>query len=354
MSKSEKKPPDKVIYEEERNDARLAGEEKVPDKCPICKKVSKNVLLHISKKKSCCSEIDPVLYSKWKKEAYKRKKRKYVNAGKHQKDQNKYVLSGKHAKVQAKYALSGKHAEVQAKYIRKFKYGRCSDDEHKSHSLERRKIQGRYVNRIKINSGEYDRKRRLEDFKKLCLWILWKLKNNHICMTGMKKFHFVEADLLPDMLEMDMDDICDWVTEFETGLFSDVLIFQQVVLTTNTKWKHAITTVNSVESKKHLKDKLYKLIGKLQACDKYGHVWKGNVTDLVIPDEYKTQIKDGDDNWWGMPETLSKEHEKELEKLLTEFLGGYDEELLELLGLSKFLEKLEPGASYTNDWNLLN
>ena len=56
----------------------------------------------------------------------------------------------------------------------------------------------------------------------------------------------------------------------------------------------------------------------------------------------------------GMPETLSKEHEKELEKLLTEFLGGYDEELLELLGLSKFLEKLEPGTSYTNDWNLLN
>ena len=212
MSKSEKKPPDKVIYEEERIDARLAGEEKLPDKCPICKKVSKNVLLHISKKKSCCSEIDPVLYSKWKKEAYKRKKRKYVNAGKHQKDQNKYVLSGKHAKVQAKYALSGKHAEVQAKYIRKFKYRRCSNDEHKSHSLERRKIQGRYVNRIKINSGKYDRKRRLEDFKKLCLWILWKLKNNHINMTGLKKFHFVEADLLPDMLEMDMDDNCDWIT----------------------------------------------------------------------------------------------------------------------------------------------
>ena len=41
-------------------------------------------------------------------------------------------------------------------------------------------------------------------------------------------------------------------------------------------------------------------------------------------------------------------------KLLTEFFGGYDEELLELLGLSKFLEKLEPGTSYTNDDNVFD
>ena len=49
--------------------------ETLPNECPVCNKETKNVLLHIKKKKSCNSKIDPVLYDHWKEEAKKKKKR---------------------------------------------------------------------------------------------------------------------------------------------------------------------------------------------------------------------------------------------------------------------------------------
>ena len=111
-------------------------------------------------------------------------------------------------------------------------------------------------------------------------------------------------------------------------------------MTTNAKWNRAIREVNSVESKKHLKDQLYKLIGKLQANDRYpdSPLWKNNFTNLVIPEEYKVTIKEKEG--WSRPETLSKENELELEKLLDELFGeNYENdeyEFLELLGFSNF------------------
>ena len=49
----------------------------LPDKCPICDKQSKNLLLHIKKKESCNSKIDPKLYEYWKDEQNRYSKRKY-------------------------------------------------------------------------------------------------------------------------------------------------------------------------------------------------------------------------------------------------------------------------------------
>ena len=358
--------------------------ETLPEECPICNKETKNILLHIRKKKSCSSKVDPVLYDHWKEEANKRKKKKYRIAGKHKKDQAKYVQSGKHKKVQAKYVLSGKHKKVQEKYVltgkhkeaqskyvntgkhaqaqanyeRKFIFHTREQekyDQRKSYLLSKSKNQARYLNRVKINSGEYDRNKRLADFKKLCLESLWQLKNHSIYHANfnfkMNKFHYVEADLVPDMLEIEDDEKFDWVKEFTVGLFSQVLTYQQIVLTTNAKWNRAIREVNSVESKKHLKDQLYKLIGKLQANDRYpdSPLWKNNFTNLVIPEEYKVTIKEKEG--WSRPETLSKENELELEKLLDELFGENDEndeyEFLELLGFSNFLKKLDTALIYT-------
>ena len=353
--------------------------ETLPEECPICNKETKNILLHIRKKKSCSSKVDPVLYDHWKEEANKRKKKKYRIAGKHKKDQAKYVQSGKHKKVQAKYVLSGKHKKVQEKYVltgkhkeaqskyvntgkhaqaqanyeRKFIFHTREQekyDQRKSYLLSKSKNQARYLNRVKINSGEYDRNKRLADFKKLCIESLYQLKNHSIYHENfnfrMNKFHYVEADLVPDMLEIEDDEKFDWVKEFEVGLFSQVLIYQQIVLTTNAKWNRAIREVNSNERKEHLKDKLYRLIGKLKANDRYpdSPLWENNFTKLVIPDEYKVTIKEK--KGWSRPETLSKEDELILIELLDELLGEYDEEFLELLGLENFLEKLETAAIY--------
>lgn len=67
----------------------------IPDECPVCKKVSKNLLLHVRKSEKCSSVIDSELLKNWREAAHKMKSRKA---------QSKYIKKGKHKEVQAKYA----------------------------------------------------------------------------------------------------------------------------------------------------------------------------------------------------------------------------------------------------------
>ena len=94
----------------------------LPDKCPVCNKESNNLLLHIRKKESCNSQIDPKLYDHWKTEQNRYSKRKfqsaYVKTGKHSSAQAKYVKTGKHKEAVAKYVKTGKHKEAVARYVK--------------------------------------------------------------------------------------------------------------------------------------------------------------------------------------------------------------------------------------------
>ena len=96
MSQKHQEPPDK--------------EEELPNECPSCKTVEEKIVLHISRNKSCLSNIDPELYQKWKKISKRRSKRKY---------QAKYVESGEHSEAQARYVDTGKQKEAQKKYEQK-------------------------------------------------------------------------------------------------------------------------------------------------------------------------------------------------------------------------------------------
>ena len=72
-------------------------EEDIPDQCPVCKKKSRYLLIHINAK--CKEQIDSELIEKWKMLAKKRSKKKY----------------------QAKYVEKGKHKLAQSKYVKKIK-----------------------------------------------------------------------------------------------------------------------------------------------------------------------------------------------------------------------------------------
>ena len=69
-------------------------ETEIPDKCPICRKGTKKLLLHIRKRDSCWQQIDKNQYDIWKKEINKRNKRNY---------QSKYVKDGRHNTTQKKF-----------------------------------------------------------------------------------------------------------------------------------------------------------------------------------------------------------------------------------------------------------
>ena len=98
----------------------------LPDKCPICDKESKNLLLHIRKKESCSSKIDPKLYEYWKREQNKSSKRKYqvtyIKKGKHNLAQERYMETEKHQNARKKYIEAGRQREAQERYMKTVKH----------------------------------------------------------------------------------------------------------------------------------------------------------------------------------------------------------------------------------------
>ena len=201
----------------------MDDKEKLPDRCPICKKVSKNILLHIKKKESCCSKIDQSLYDHWKNIANKKTKtkyqRKYIESGRHREAQERYVETGKQREAQERYVKTGKqreaqeryvktgkqkeaqeryidagnHKKIQRKYEAKFYYGNgkdmwnykkntleCSIHERISYHEVKRHNNSKYRNRRRIMSGQHDGKKRLKDFRWMCRRTLFNLRNGEI------------------------------------------------------------------------------------------------------------------------------------------------------------------------------
>ena len=76
------------------------NEEYLPNKCPVCDEVVEKLVLHISRNKSCHSNIDPELFQKWKLISRRRARRNY---------QAKYVKSGWHNEAQSRYVNAGGH-----------------------------------------------------------------------------------------------------------------------------------------------------------------------------------------------------------------------------------------------------
>ena len=361
----------------------------LPYKCPICNKTSKNLLLHIRKKESCSSQIDPTLYDHWKMEQSKYSKRKlqsayvkngkhkdaqarYVKTGKHKEAVARYVKTGGHSEAQARYVDAGKHKLVQAKYEEKFRlYCKVCKYRKTSYSLRRqecncppadrgsflqtkRHIQQKFRNKERVKYGVDNGKKRLEKFREMCFWCLYCLKHgrilNYTLDNVFNRFHLVEAEVeiayYDDdgefVEEYDDDETHSWLSDVDGSLLCVVITFQNVVLAPKSKWKNAIEEVNNNEAKTHLKEKLFSLIGKLQSYD------NRNTRQIEIPDEYKVN-KAKDDVDWRCPKPLIKEDEELLVDLLMDIVADEDvgEDLLELLKIDKFTETVETALLYT-------
>ena len=179
----------------------------------------------------------------------------------------------------------------------------------------------------------------------MCSWCLYDLKNGKLHLDkGFNRFHLVEAEVKFPYYDddgerqesSDDDETHSWLSDVDGSLLCLVITFQKVVLLPKSKWIRAIEEVNANEDKKHLKDKLFLLIGKLQSYD------NSNTAEISIPEEYKLP-KVVTDPWyhWPFPDTLTKEDEELLVNLLHKIVDGEDvgEELLELLKIDKDKEK---------------
>ena len=338
----------KVVFETLDSIAMEDEEEDLPDlpeKCPICNKASKNLLLHIRKKSSCNTKIDPALYDHWKQEQKKFSKRKFQYA---------YVKTGKHKEAQRKYEdkfrrLCKVCTYTSYSYIHKEKWVmqerrqdcNCPPADRISYIQTKRQNQQIRRNKKRIRLGLDDGQTRLEKFKKMCRECLYGLKNGKFHVDeAFNRFHLVEAEVKFPYYDddgewqesSDDDETHSWLSDVDGSLLCLVVTFQKVMLLPKSKWIRAIKEVNTKEDKKHLKDKLFLLIGKLQSYD------NRNTIEVSIPEEYKVP-KVCTDPWfhWPFPDTLTKEDEELLVNLLTEIVDDkyVGEELLELLGIDK-------------------
>ena len=262
-------------------------DDEFPEACPICRKVTNNILLHINKKDSCKEKIGPQLYDKWKNEANKRKKRKYMS----------------------KYIESGKHSKAQDRYIQK-----CKNLDKESFLQKQRQAKAKYWNKERIVSGKQGSGKRKEAFKNLCKNCLWKLKRGRIPIEyTLNRFHLVEAETGEDD-----EEVHAWLKEIDSDLLLRVIEFQKVALIPKSQWLTAEKLVKDNPAKDDLKDRLYRLIGNLQA---YEHK---NTKEVLIPDQYK-KSKATDCGWYPLPEVFSEEDEATLLNLLATITGEEEE-----------------------------
>ena len=304
-------------------------EKKIPDRCPNCKAVKKNILLHIARREDCNSAIGQELLKKWRKLAYKIKKSMY----------------------QRKYTKSGKHKKHQAHYMEKLN----KEDKESVLKVQRRKS-AKYYNKL-----FFKKNRRFTSFNLLCRNVLWYLKKGKCPPEKvLNKFHLVEAELSKKWVErgtdklFDSDSVHKWIKKVKYELLASVITFQNFALVPKSYWLSALEKMKN-EGKNDLKEKLYRLIGKLQA---YSHE---NTGDVEIPEQFKSTCKATEDHpyaWTPIPDTFTDEDETLLLNLLNDIIGNevLDDELNKILRVTNDYEVLLKALKYTKRprWDVLN
>ena len=286
--------------EKEKKEAKSINEE-LPSKCPVCKKVKNNLLLHIRLKESCNKEISPDLYRRWQNLASKRNR----------------------SKAQKKYIQSGKHKNVQKKYIKKCD---ASDREH-SLQVQRRK-QARFIQREKIKRGKQSSSKRLEAFNTLCIDILQALKQGIIPNeTLLNKFQLVEPEIDPDDKKL-----YTWMMATDKPFLLDVIMFQQMAFMTKSEWESSLKSARNLSIEAMIK--IREIIGKMQA---YKHP---NTREVYVHEKYQSKCKATEDESLALlprPETFSDCDKKLLAELIQDIMGGGLEDL-ENSHVAKFLQ----------------
>jgi len=312
------------------------NDEYLPNKCPVCDEVVEKLVLHISRNKSCHSNIDPELFQKWKLISRRRARRNY---------QAKYVKSGWHNEAQSRYVNAGGHKKAQKKYENKFRqrvsqnrWGRWkyeNEEQRESFIQIKRQNQSKYQNRKQISKVDHDKKKRLQLFNKMCHDIHSWLVGNWIPRM-MNRFQLVEGDFI----EEEQDELHEWLKDVDSKFLEMVIKFQKVVQVPKSRWIRVVEKIKCNSESHHLKEKLFTLIGNLKA---YGNIC---TRDVPIPDEFKFQ-RSFCSRYKEYPRnsSLPKEVESHLCILIEDILGEDIEDLYDLLRLTD-MKNLKIACSY--------
>ena len=286
----------------------------VPESCPVCGKKKKNILLHIKAREECYQNVDRQKFDKWKEISRKKTKSKY---------QKKYVESGDHSKAQDKY-LEIKKTIKQEWYQKKL-------------LKEKQKVKAMFKKKefMKISASSF-------------IYII-KGRIPPPCFLSHRHFSLGKEDDEEFSL-LSEEESEAWLKEIDTVFLDAVISLQILVLIPNSVWLSAIQTLEQNEEKQ-LKDKLLKLIGKLQAGN------NENTREISIPKEYQSNSLDAFPEW-DLKEAfrdniLSRVEEKMFISLVNNIFEDnagllVDRDLQKLLGVSEDMNNLTHALTCTN------
>ena len=295
---------------------------KIPERCPNCNIKKKNILLHIQCTDMCYKMIDKQDFQEWRKMAQKESKRKY---------QLKFNKRGGHNKA-CSIRREEEYERKEFEATRRF---------HKERVKWKRSL-----------------------FIQLSGEILMYLSIGNVPDLA---FRSVRDQLIQSDYSTYKDGIYTyksllneeeehaWVKEIKGQFLEAVIAFQIVILIPRSNWENAVKTVKEA-GKEELGNKLFKLIGNLQANNTGDQrMWDGKEHarmgfEVAIPEKFRSICNqsestrwEGNHNCW-QHQIFCQEDEnlliKYIENILGEHLHLIDEEVQELLKIKEDMENL--------------
>ena len=284
---------------------------KIPERCPNCNIKKKNILLHIQCTDMCYKMIDKQDFQEWRKMAQKESKRKY----------------------QLKFNERGGHNKARS--IRR------------EEEYERKKFEA--TRRFQKDRVKW--KKNL--FIELSGEILECLSIGSIpsCYTSKEliqsDYSTYKDGLYTYKSVLNEEEEHAWVKEIKGQFLEAVIAFRTVVLVPRSNWENAVKAVKEA-GKEELENKLFKLIGNLQANKTYSIAT--NVSNVEIPMKFRTICKQSESTRWRgnyncrQHQIFCQEDENLLIKYIENILGDHlhliDEEVQELLKIKEDMENL--------------
>lgn len=302
------------------------------DSCPVCKKETTNILLHINKSKKCKGKVT----------------REQIEA---------MLCNAKSSKSNVSVATNKKHCRKKNFRVNvKILQDKIRENarKRKAKQRERKKEEKRKKYKIEWLKGNLpiERTERKKEFIHMSKWFLVYLSQGRIPPGwATNHFHLVEEKNEGKSLSRIKEEdpyAWTWLKHFDTALIEAVLSMKIIVLIPNSKWISAIKTLEKHEQNETLKEKLFVLIGKLQAGA------NANTMGIQLPEKYASNALINQRYSYKQAfqtDKFNREEEIMLTDLIAEVLGNEEgllnKEFQDLLSISDDIENLLDALTYT-------
>ena len=295
---------------------------KIPERCPNCNIKKKNILLHIQCTDMCYKMIDKQDFQEWRKMAQKESKRKY----------------------QLKFNERGGHNKARS-IRREEEYERKEFEATRRFHKERVKWKRSLFIQLSGEILEYLSIGKVPD-------LAFRSVRDQLIQSDYSTYKdgiYTYKSLLNEEEEH------AWVKEIKGQFLEAVIAFQIVILIPRSNWENAVKTVKEA-GKEELGNKLFKLIGNLQASNTGNQtMWDGKEHarmgfEVAIPEKFRSICNQSESTRWEgnyncqHREIFCQEDEnlliKYIENILGEHLHLIDEEVQELLKIKEDMENL--------------